>query len=128
MAKKQSLICPLYLYLLRDFASLDARIATIVIHEAILHGDVDANANNGVKTNNPMTTSWTDMRVADIIIRDDCAFRFNMCRSDAVSIMVDMDEVSCAGLSDDEEVGNSAWTDSHDFIGNGNAASVIVDV
>jgi len=67
------------------------------------------------------------MRVADVIIREDCAFRFNMRRSDAVNIMVDMDEVSCAGLSD-EEVGNSAWTDIHDFIGNGNAASVVVVV
>ena len=94
------------MYLLRDFASLEARIATTVIHDAILHGDVDANANKGVKTNNPITTSWTDMRVAEMSIREDCAFRFNIRSSEAVSIIVDMEEMSWVGFSD-EGVGTS---------------------
>lgn len=54
-----------------------------------------------------MIMSWTDIRDAEIIIREDCDFRFNIRRSDAVRIIVDIEEASCAGLSD-EDVGISA--------------------
>ncbi len=47
------------------------------------------------------------MRVAEIRIREDCAFRFNIRSSDAVIIIVDIEEISWAELSE-EEVGNSA--------------------
>lgn len=47
------------------------------------------------------------MRVADISIREDCAFRFNIRSNDAVIIIVDMEEISWAELSE-EDVGNSA--------------------
>jgi len=71
IAIKQSFICPLYVYLDLETASLEAIAATIDIQMDIFKGDVDAKANNGVRRNTPMIISCIDIRLAALIVFDD---------------------------------------------------------
>ena len=101
MAKKQSLICPLYAYFERFVASFDAVNATTVTHTAIFNGDDAANANSGVRRKTPTIISCTDIRDAADNIREDCTFK-PMDRSNiVVKMMVDSDDASWVGFNVD---------------------------
>ena len=101
MAKKQSLICPLYAYFDRFVASFDATKATIVTHAAIFNGDDAANANSGVRRKIPTIMSCTDIRDAADNIREDCTFKPINLSNVVVKMIVDSDNASWIGFNVD---------------------------